>query len=127
MNVSSVVSFQPGPGLGVYSATKAYVTSLSEALHEEVRVHGVTVTALCPGLTRTEFQSKSNMEGFVDKYPKVAWLPSAKVAAGGLKDCAKGKALSIPGFQYKGIVGAIGVMPRSVVRRIAGKLTTDRQ
>ena len=55
MNVSSVASFQASPGLGVYAATKAYVTSLSEALHSEVKGAGVHVTALCPGLTKTEF------------------------------------------------------------------------
>ena len=60
LNVSSVVSFQPAPKLAVYAATKAYVTSLSESLHEEVRGTGVHVTALCPGLTRTEFQSVSS-------------------------------------------------------------------
>src|SRR4029079_15223415 len=53
LDVSSVASFQPAPRLAVYAATKAYVTSLSESLHEEVRSHGVHVTALCPGLTRT--------------------------------------------------------------------------
>jgi uncharacterized protein len=127
MNVSSVASFQPGPGLGVYAATKAYVTSFSEAIHEEVKGHGVKVTALCPGLTKTEFQSKSNTDGFVDKYPKMAWLTSEMVARDGLKDCVKGKAISIPGYQYKGIVGGSRIIPRSLVRRIAGMATTDRQ
>ena len=56
LNVSSVASFQASPGLGVYAATKAYVTSLTEALHGEVKGSGVHVTALCPGLTKTEFQ-----------------------------------------------------------------------
>jgi uncharacterized protein len=127
LNVSSVASFQPGPGLAVYGATKAFVTSFSEAIHEEVRGLGVKVTALCPGLTKTEFQSKSNSEGFVDKYPKMAWLTSDMVARDGLRDCAKGKAISIPGYQYKGIVGGSRVIPRSIVRRIAGLATTDRQ
>ena len=58
LNVSSVASFQSSPGLGVYAATKAYVTSLTEAIHSEVRSSGVHVTALCPGLTRTEFQER---------------------------------------------------------------------
>ncbi len=60
LNVSSVASFQPAPKLAVYAATKAYVTSLTESLHEEARGTGVHVTAVCPGLTRTEFMAVSN-------------------------------------------------------------------
>ena len=55
LNLASTAAFQPGPGMAVYFATKAFVLSFSEALHEEVREHGVTVTALCPGPTATEF------------------------------------------------------------------------
>ena len=62
-NVSSVVGFQPAPNLTVYAATKAFVTSFTEGLHEELRGTGVSATALCPGLTRTEFQSVSNPTG----------------------------------------------------------------
>ena len=57
----------------MYAATKAYVTSLTESLHEEVRGTGVHVTALCPGLTRTEFQSVSNTEHYASSYPGFAW------------------------------------------------------
>lgn len=120
LNVSSVASFQCAPKLAVYSATKAYVTSLTESLHEEARGTGVHVTALCPGLTRTEFQSVSNTEGYATQYPEFAWLTSQEVAVGGLRDVAKGKALSVPGALYKGLVGATGVTPRSVARRLAG-------
>ena len=63
LNVSSIASFQPGPDLAVYAATKAFVTSLTEAMHEELRGSGIRVTALCPGLTHTEFQSISNTSG----------------------------------------------------------------
>jgi len=73
LNVSSVASFQASPGLAVYAATKAYVTSLSEALHAEVKSSGVHVTALCPGLTRTEFQDHSNTTGIALKVPDIAW------------------------------------------------------
>ena len=120
LNVSSVASFQPAPKLAVYAATKAYVTSLSESLHEEARGTGVHVTALCPGLTRTEFQSVSNTEAYSTQYPGFAWLTSEEVAVGGLRDVAKGKALSVPGALYKGMVGAVGVTPRGLARRLAG-------
>jgi short-subunit dehydrogenase len=120
LNVSSVASFQPAPGLAVYGATKAYVTSFTESLHEELRGSGVVATALCPGLTRTEFQSVSNTEGFVDRYPGAAWLSADEVAEAGLADVAKGRALSVPGVQYKVASALSNVTPRSIKRRAAG-------
>jgi short-subunit dehydrogenase len=120
LNVSSVASFQPAPGLAVYAATKAYVTSLTESLHEEVRGTGVHVTALCPGLTRTEFQSVSNTEHYQSSYPGFAWLDASDVAAAGLDDVAKGRALSVPGAMYKGLAMATGITPRGVARRLSG-------
>lgn len=119
LNVSSVVSFQPAPKLAVYAATKAYVTSLTESLHEEARGTGVHVTALCPGLTRTEFQSVSSSSDYAGQYPSFAWLEPEEVALGGLQDVAKGKALSVPGVLYKGMVTAAGVTPRGLARRLS--------
>jgi uncharacterized protein len=119
LNVSSVASFQPAPKLAVYAATKAYVTSLSESLHEEVRGTGVHVTALCPGLTRTEFQSVSGADSYTGDYPGFAWLSANDVADAGLRDVAKGRALSIPGALYKSLVAASGMSPRGLTRRIA--------
>jgi short-subunit dehydrogenase len=120
LNTSSVASFQPAPRLAVYAATKAYVTSLTESLHEETRGTGVHVTALCPGLTRTEFQSVSNSESYAAKLPGFVWLSAEEVARAGLDDVASGKALSVPGAMYKGLTLATGVMPRGIVRRVAG-------
>lgn len=117
LNVSSVASFQAAPKLAVYAATKAYVTSLSESLHEEVRGSGVHVTALCPGLTRTEFQSVSNTQKYVSAYPAFAWMEAEEVAHVGLEDVANGKTLSIPGGLYKGLTALAGALPRSFVRR----------
>lgn len=119
LNVSSVASFQPAPKLAVYAATKAYVTSLTESLHEEVRGTGVHVTALCPGLTRTEFQSVSNSESYASSYPAFAWLTAEQVAAAGLDDVAKGRAMSIPGVIYKGLATATGITPRGLTRRLS--------
>ena len=120
LNVSSVVSFQPAPKLAVYAATKAYVTSLTESLYGEVRGTGVHVTALCPGLTRTEFQSVSSSADYAAQYPSFAWLTADQVARAGLADVAAGRAVSVPGVLYKGMVGAAGVTPRGVLRRLAG-------
>jgi short-subunit dehydrogenase len=120
LNTSSVASFQSAPRLAVYAATKAYVTSLTESLHEEVRGSGVHVTALCPGLTRTEFQSVSNTEAYATQYPGFVWTTAEEVAAAGLRDVAAGKAVSVPGLLYKGLVTASGVTPRGLARRISG-------
>jgi uncharacterized protein len=125
LNVSSVASFQPAPKLAVYAATKAFVTSLTESLHEEVRGTGVHVTALCPGLTRTEFQSVSNSDSYTAQYPSMAWLSAADVAEAGLQDVAKGRALSVPGVLYKAMVAASGVTPRGLARRVASLVQRD--
>lgn len=125
LNVSSVASFQPAPKLAVYAATKAYVTSLTESLHEEVRGTGVHVTALCPGLTRTEFQSVSNSDSYAGQYPTFAWLEAREVAQAGLDDVARGKALSVPGVLYKTMVTGSSIMPRGIARRLSSLVQRD--
>lgn len=120
LNVSSVASFQCAPELAVYAATKAYVTSLSESLHEEVRSSGVKVTALCPGLTRTEFMAVSNTDAYADKFPGFTWTGVEMVARTGLADVAGGRALSVPGALYKSLVTASNVVPRGITRRLSG-------
>ncbi len=123
LNVSSVASFQASPGLGVYAATKAYVTSLSEALHAEVKGSGVHVTALCPGLTKTEFQDHSNTTGLALKVPDLAWTSVEQVASTGLNDVASNKTISVPGLLYKSAVTVSDVMPRSITRIVSGLIT----
>lgn len=120
LNVSSVASFQPAPHLAVYAATKAYVTNLTESLHEEARGTGVKVTALCPGLTRTEFQSVSSSDRYAAQYPSFAWLSPDEVAEAGLTDVARGRPLSVPGLIYKGLATTSGVTPRRLARRLSG-------
>lgn len=120
LNVSSVASFQPSPGSAVYAATKAYVTSFTEALHEELRTTGVRVTALCPGLTHTEFHSVSNTSGLKSQFPELAWMDPRPVAKAGLDAVAKGEALAIPGVLYKGLSALSSVMPRGATRRLSG-------
>lgn len=120
LNVSSVASFQPAPQLAVYAATKAYVTSLSESLHEEMRGTGVHVTALCPGLTRTEFMSVSNTEQYADEFPGFAWTSPQLVVRTGLSDVIANRALSVPGLQYKALTAAATVTPRWLLRRLSG-------
>jgi short-subunit dehydrogenase len=119
MNVSSVAGFQAAPGLTNYAATKSFLTSFSEGLHEEVRPHGVTVTALCPGLTTTEFQQVSNVSQRPSSFPAGAWLTAEEVAEAAWRDLARGKAISVPGLQYKALVSLSNVTPRSVTRRVS--------
>lgn len=125
LNVSSMVSFQPAPLLAVYGATKAYVTSLSESLHEEARAAGVKVTALCPGLTKTEFQSISSSDSYATQYPRFMWTSIDTVARTGLDAVAKGKALAIPGWQYKALGVTVGLLPRRVLRRASSLVQRD--
>jgi uncharacterized protein len=119
LNVSSIAGFQPAPRLAVYAATKAYVTSLTESLHEEVRGHGVHVTALCPGLTKTEFQSVSNTESYADQFPDLAWTSPELVARTGLDAVVSNRTLAVPGAQYQVMSAVTNVTPRWLRRRIS--------
>jgi len=120
LNVASTGAFQPGPGFAVYFATKAFVLSFSEALHEEVRDQGVTVCALCPGPTATEF---GEVAGFAGNraFDKFAADPAAVVKAA-IEGLATGRAVVIPGILNR--VGAQGhrLLPRSWLRKITGSI-----
>ena len=107
---------QAKPWLAMYPVTKAFFTSFGEAVYEEVKRTGVHVTALRPGPTRTELQSLSNTEELQRGFPVSAWLSAERVAAAGLADCAKGRAISVPGALYKGLVWGSAVLPRAVKR-----------
>lgn len=120
LNVSSIAGFQAAPQLAVYAATKAYVTSLTESLHEEVAGTGVKVSALCPGLTRTEFQRVSNTDHYADTFPGFVWSTADDVAAAGLVGVAKGRTLIVPGVLNKGVATVSGVTPRGLARRLSG-------
>lgn len=127
INVSSVAGFQASPYLGVYAATKSYVTSLTESLQAEVAGDGIKVTALCPGLTRTEFQEVSNTEGFVTSFPAFAWTGARMVAEAGLDAVVAGKTIAVPGALYKALVSASSVTPRWLARRISSGVQSLRR
>ncbi len=114
MNVASTASFQPGPGMAVYYATKAYVLHFSEALHSEVRKKGVTVTALCPGATESGFSAAAGMED--SKLFKGKKLPSsADVARYAYKAMMKGKPVAIHGLMNYLMANSVRFAPRSWV------------
>ena len=117
LNVASTAAFQPGPGMAVYFATKAFVLSFSEALHDEAKPHGVKVSCLCPGPTRTEFRSVS---GF-DPKGRLAKLSAdaASVVEAGLRGLERNQAVVVPGLANKAIAQVHRLMPRAVMRRAA--------
>ena len=121
MNVASTASFQPGPLMAVYYATKAYVLSFSEALAEETRGSGVTVTALCPGPTTTGFQAAANMEK--SRLVNERMLAKADdVAKYGVKAMNKGDVVAVPGFMNKVVATSVRFSPRPIVRRLVHKI-----
>jgi hypothetical protein len=120
LNVASTAAFQPGPGMAVYFATKAYVLSLSEALHEELKGHGVKVSCLCPGPTRTEFGEVAGFGGnaAVDRLS----MGAAEVVEIGLKGLDANKAVVIAGVVNKIGAWSTRFAPRSTVRKIAAAI-----
>ena len=117
LNVSSVVGFGPSPGAATYAATKAFVTSLSEAIHMELAPHGVVVSCLCPGLTRTEFQQRAGHDA--DDIPDRLWQSAETVARAGLAGMATGRPIVVPGAHNRALRAAMAAAPSSLVRRVA--------
>lgn len=118
VNVSSMAGFQPLPYSTTYAATKAFVTSFSQSLHEELRGSGVRVLALCPGYVRTEFHDVAGIDQAM--VPSGAWLRAPDVVSAALAALARGEALCVPGLGYKLLAASTHLAPRSVVRRVAG-------
>ena len=120
LNVASTAAFQPGPKMAVYFATKAFVLSLSEALHEELKPHGIKVSCLCPGPTRTEFGDVAGFGGN-GLFDRVA-MNAAEVVETGLEGLDKNRAVVVPGLVNKLTASSGRFAPRSVVRKIAGAI-----
>lgn len=123
MNISSLGGHAPGPSFAVYSATKAFVTSFSESLHEEARRSGVVVTAICPGATSTEFGAIAGSAG--EDLPKILLQTADEVAAEALTATAKGRAVRVTGLVNRVSGAFTTVLPRSVNRKLSA-LVTDR-
>ena len=120
INVASTAAFQPGPKMAVYFATKAFVLSLSEALHEELKPHGVKVSCLCPGPTRTEFGDVAGFGGN-GAFDSVA-MTAKDVVEIGLKGLDANQAVVIPGWINKVMAASTRFAPRFVVRKVAGAI-----
>lgn len=116
VNVASVAAFFPR---GTYGASKAWVVSFSESVRQDVGGRGVRVMALCPGFTRTEFHDRAGMD--MSGLPSVAWLSADFVVAEALRDLRAGKAVSVPGWQYKALVAGGRLVPRGLAGRLASR------
>jgi short-subunit dehydrogenase len=121
LNVASIAAFQPVPTLATYAATKAYVLSLTESLAEELRGRGVSVTALCPGITATNMLSSA-----VEASTQLAKLPGFligdvdEVAAEGYRACMNGEVIRVPGLINRAATLAGRATPKWLLRRLAG-------
>jgi short-subunit dehydrogenase len=120
LNVASTAAFQPGPKMAVYFATKAFVLSLTEALHEELKPHGIKVSCLCPGPTRTEFGDVAGFGGN-GMFDKVA-MNAREVVEAGLKGLNSNRAVVVTGWVNKIGAASTRFAPRSIVRKIAGAI-----
>jgi short-subunit dehydrogenase len=124
LNVGSVAGFLPGPGMAVYYASKAYVLSFTEALHEELGPLGVRVTALCPGPVPSEFQSRAGFRPGFDS--AVLNVSAADVALAGYRGLMANKRAVIPGVGVKMVPFLLRFFPRGFVLAAVGKLQLKR-
>jgi len=125
LNVASTAGFQPGPLMSVYYASKAFVVSFSEALANEVRGTGVTVSCLCPGPTETNFQANARMER--SKLFERAMHDAATVARVGYVGMLQGKPLIVPGFRNKLLLEVVRIAPRRLVPRVVRAMQEQRR
>ncbi len=126
LNVGSIAGFFPGPLMGTYYATKAYVLSFSEALSNEVEGTGVTVTCLCPGATTSEFQERARMKE--SKLADAAYMKAKTVALRGIRAAQRGDRICVPGLFNRFLIQFPRFMPRgaitNAIRRIQERIPT---
>jgi len=113
LNVASIAAFLPGPGMAVYYASKAFVLSFSEALHQELSGRGIKVTALCPGPVATEFQARSGMR--LPAIARIFEIPAKDVAEIGYRGLMRGKRVVIAGLANKIAVMLLRLIPNTLL------------
>jgi uncharacterized protein len=121
MNVASTAGFQPGPLMAVYYATKSYVISFSEALANELKDTGVTVTCLCPGATDTGFQGRAGTENTL-LFKTLRPMEAKTVARDGYRGLMAGKTLVISGFRNWLVAESVRFSPRKLVTAVSRKV-----
>jgi uncharacterized protein len=122
LNVSSISANQPVPRMATYAATKSFLTSWSESLHEELRGTGVHVTALAPGFTRTGFVEAADAGSEASRIPSFIWSDATAVARAGLEGVARNRAVVTPGPLYALGAGVSSVTPSPLTRRLIGEV-----
>lgn len=120
LNVSSIAALYPVPGSATYGATKAFICSFTDALHEELRGTGVVVTSALPGFTRTEFQERSDWTG-QDRLPAAVWLSTDRVAAESLDGVWAGRARVVTDRRYRVITSLTAPLPPGLRRWLMGR------
>lgn len=120
INVASTAAFQPVPFMATYAATKAFVLSFSEALFEELRDTGVNVMALCPGVTRTEFQQVAGAQDA--KVPSFVYMDPRTVVEQAVQSAKRGKRVQVSGLRNLVLSKSTSLVPRSLATRIAGTM-----
>ncbi len=118
INVASIAGYQPTPGNATYGATKAFVSSFSQAVHEELKGTGVRCMVLSPGFTRTEFQVRAGFDS--SEVPSFLWQDAATVAQHALRAYDKGRAVCVPGPLNTATAAFAAVTPHAITRRVAG-------
>jgi uncharacterized protein len=126
LNIASTAAFQPGPLMAVYYATKAFVLSFSEALSFELRNTRVTVTALCPGPTKTGFGDTAGTQK-TELFNNPNVLSVERVALDGFRAAKRGKRVEIPGFLNKLLIAGVRFCPRWLVMKIVYRVQSNRQ
>ena len=122
INVASIAGYQPTPGNATYGATKAFVSSFSQALHEELKGTGARCMVLSPGFTRTEFQARAGIDS--SDVPGFLWQEAATVVDHALRAYDKGRAVCVPGPLNAATAAFTAVTPHAVTRKIAGVVVT---
>ena len=123
LNVASTAAFQPVPGFATYAATKAFVHSFSEAVHSELSGTGVSVTSLCPGFTRTEFDQAAGAEDAASKLPGFTWMESEDVARQAIEGMLAGRRTVVPGVVNRILSTSGRFMPRTVLLPLIGRVS----
>lgn len=115
VNVSSMAGFYPSPFVATYGATKAFVTSFTESLAEELRDSGVRLQALCPGFTRTEFQERASID--TSQIPSFAWMSAEDVVEASLAALGRDEIVVVPGGLNRAMRAGASLLPRFLLRR----------
>jgi len=120
INVASIAAYQPNPSMATYGATKAYIVNFTQAVHEELRGTGAKAMVLCPGFTRTEFQSRAGISE--SAVPKLLWQSAEACVAAALRDYDRGRAVCLPSAINTAGTAMLRITPSVISRKIAARV-----